>query len=118
MVHVLNLKTELPLIIEAVAKNTGKGLLCGYIYAKLVDLPVSQAVKAYAIWYFAETIVIASVNYLAIDSNKDYETRRKIEFIATVITTTVGVLALKNKGLMGNGMLLISVALRMIPFLR
>lgn len=91
----------------------GGGALAGYIYAKLADLPVNAAVKAYAIWPVAEAALITIASTFT-------ENPKHQAFIRTAIvmmSTVFGIRELKKRSLIGDKMTACLIIVRTIGIL-
>ncbi len=78
------------------------GTLVGYTYSKLVNLPVAQTVKAYAVWMAAQGAIQTLVNSFI--AKEDKIKSMWATQIITWISLSVGISELSKRGLMGGKM--------------
>jgi hypothetical protein len=86
------------------------GALTGFVYAKLANLPVAQAAKAYTILAAAD----GALNDFITSSISDLTERRIVRTIVGSIVTAVGIYELRRRGLMGNKMTAFIVAMKVL----
>lgn len=89
------------------------GALCGYIYAKLADLPCDQVAKAWAVWNAAETALVI----IAVTFTENHRTQKVITATILGITTTIGIQVLQKRNLIEKYMVISLIAIRAIRIL-
>jgi uncharacterized membrane protein len=84
------------------------GALCGFIYAKLADLPAGQVAKAWAIWNAAESALMTMI--ATFTENKT--TQAFIRATVLTISTIIGMNELQKRDLIGPKMTVFLIAIR------
>lgn len=90
--------------------NGLSGALTGFVYAKLANLPVAQATKAYTIWAAAEGALNAFITSFISDLTERYI----VGTIVGSIVTAAGIYEVRRRGLMGNKMTAFMVAMKVL----
>lgn len=84
------------------------GGLVGYVYGKLADIPAVEAAKAYAIWDAAQSALATFVSSFT----DNFTHKVLISCTISTIGTAVGIYELRRRGLMGDKMMVFTVAMK------
>jgi hypothetical protein len=80
----------------------GMGALIGYVYAKLADLPATQAAQAWAVWFVVESIFIT----LAEAFTENQPAQALIKSAVFTAISLIGLHELQKRGAIGNNMVI------------
>jgi hypothetical protein len=89
------------------------GALIGYIYGKLADLPADQVAKAWAIWNVAEV----ALTTLSATFTENKTAQALIRATILTLTTAIGIQELQKRGLVGENMVILLIAIRALGIL-